>query len=198
MGTRMSNRFRIVGAGLLLAIFRMSAAAEAWSQEPATVFGIKLGAAATEIKIPACLRADVYGKGTTICISGLDGPYAKEFLKIENTGLSFASSATVYIHRGLVTSIGIEFDQSSFASAKVTLTEKYGQAHQSGKSDVRANGGAVLSSEMALWIGKENSITLAERRGRIDMSHISFENKAATDAWNRDLVDRAKKDANAL
>ena len=176
--------------------------AEEWTKEPTTVFGIELGAPILSASVPDCPRRDYPTWATQpaqMCIRNRDSPYADRILTLEAIPLTEVSfDATIALFEGAVLSISLEFHANSFAKTKAIFIERYGPPTRSSSYELTANSGATATSELLLWIGKTNTITLAERRGRIDRGRAEFENNAVLARYSKKIEQDVKGAASKL
>lgn len=173
-----------------------TASAQNWAEEPASVFGLKLGEPIASSNIPACPPRDSRtGLPKTLCLERGPGPYAETMATLNALPINEAYSGTTHLTDGFVASLHIEVNHDNYAKFRAILVERYGKPTKAAVSTVTSNRGAVLPAETLEWNGHNNRLQLFERFDRIDRSLAVFSNNALVQKETEKRANKIKDSA---
>lgn len=186
----------LLGSVAVLFLWCNQAMAQAWQQEPAAVFGLKLGEPLTASDIPACPPyRPGYGLPNTLCIENSPGPYADKVATLNALPLNEVYSASVHMQNSQVSSLHLDFQHDHYAKLRAILIERYGPPTKSSIAEIKTRAGLAVPAETLEWIGRKNSLTLFERFQRIDKSLAAFTNNALSQQAELQAQDKVKESA---
>lgn len=173
---------------------------KAWTQEPASVFGLKLGEPMGASDIPGCRPYSPRESSIQkeLCIEPGPGPYADRIATLNALPIDVAYSASIHLDDGLVSSLHIDISHDNYAKLRAILIERYGKPTKSNSSTVTSNGGVTLPAETLEWIGRNNSVYLFERFDRIDKSLAAFKNNELTRKSAERIIEKQKESASKM
>ena len=165
-----------------------------WKSEPSSVFGIKLGETLLGDAVPPC--GGIKGKDVDpeITVCAMYRPSSSGF-SIAGFPISEFQSGNVLLRDDIATSISIEARHTDYGSVKRLLVERYGEPTVSTNQVIKNNLGASFSSEKHVWLGKNITLMLDERAGRVDQTSVFFSHLKSAEKYQQEAEKKRKADA---
>lgn len=184
-------------AATVCGLFSISseAPAQAWAKEPATVFGVKLGAPLRDSGIAGC--GDNYWEARVFCyrddrVAVAVGSTLRQ--TISPPALPLPYVVTLSLHDEHVASLNLDFDSADFDAMVAILSERYGPAADIRRSTVTTATGATFERRIAVWLGPTVGLSVDERAGSVLRASASFTHLQIMTA-RRAAANRANRDA---
>jgi hypothetical protein len=190
----------IFGLAILLAAGTcFTASAQTWKKEPASVFGLKLGAPIQASGIPFCETGPRSSSNQAdLCIEPGPGLYADRIATLKALPIEVAESASIMLEGGLISSLHIDISHDNYGKFRGILIERYGNPTKVSSSTVTSNGGVTLPAETMEWVGRNNTLYLFERYGHIDKSTAIFRNNELTRKTAQRIIEKQKESASKM
>lgn len=159
-------------------------AQKAWSQEPTTVLGIKLGVPLVDLALAECDSYSSTPPQDAPCTvkdkyNIQKGRY-ENLIGMPKIGVDY--STTLNLHNGLVKSLTLKLDHKDYIKLRSILEERYGAPTQVERGTVTTGAGAVLNSDILTWVGKKITLLVLERAVTIDSTYATFTDGAVAAA----------------
>lgn len=166
---------------LLIVCYGSAFAQPKWNKEPETIFGVKLGAKATDGSIVEC--NEIYGPDAKLerqpCYWQRGRQNTDTKLEIINLPFEDIYSGSINLDSGIVSSVTFDFKTIQFQTVLSIFKEKYGNPTTMTTVTMRNLAGAELPTVIVKWVGKKNSIALYERMGTVNDAYALISNNAA-------------------
>lgn len=113
-----------------------------------------------------------------VCIDTQDITYqyqrgdSGKFKLFNLPNLGFTYKVYLNFKAGLVTSFTMELDQSDFSTLLNVFKDRYGAPTSNQTHVFKAKNGGEFNATEVAWKGKNTSIYMYERLGRLDESHV--------------------------
>lgn len=178
-----------------------------WEKEPDKFLGIKLGEKLTIAECPtklipntsiATIDMQALENIKEACLDMLDddSKYSPNRKKLYNLpALGVAYSGTVHLRNDIVSRVTLNFMHSNFDILLSAFKERYGQPTYTESNILKTNAGAEFDSKNLLWQGKNMTIAIYERFGRIDKSLIVISDNSIMDAEIKERGDKTSSEA---
>ncbi|MDO8263687.1 MAG: hypothetical protein Q7T21_10745 [Gallionella sp.] len=165
-----------------------------WKSEPSSVFGIKLGETLIGDAVPPCGGFKGKDVDPEITVCAMYRP-SSSGISIAGFPVSEFQSGNVLLRDDIATSILIEARHNDYGSVKRLLVERYGEPTTSKNQVIQNNLGASFSSEKHIWLGKNITLTLDERAGRVDQTTIFFSHIKSAEKYEQEAEKKRKAGA---
>lgn len=103
----------------------------------------------------------------------------------------------VFVLSGKVTTLTASFDTSQYLQVKLALIEKYGTGEVT-DSEIQNRMGASFDNQKVEWTGKDATMRLDKRSGKIDTGRFTIQAKASTEEFKRRMLKDSKDHAKDL
>ena len=165
-----------------------------WKSEPPSVFGIKLGETLLAGAVPSCGGIKEKDVDPEITVCAMYRP-SSSGVSIAGFPISEFQSGNILLRDDIATSISIEARHADYGSVKRLLVERYGKPTKSTNQVMQNNLGASFSSEKHIWLGKNITLMLDERAGRVDQTSVFFSHVKSAEKYQQEAEKKRKADA---
>jgi hypothetical protein len=154
--------------------------AQAWTKEPSTVLGLRLGVPPEDGGLPSCQEG--VSHPASPCLSTVANPLPgyKPLLTIEGHPFTYAAFSVSVDDSGVLSKITARMNHDRFAEFCNVLKERYGQPTSQVMSEAQSRSGPTYPNQSYVWSGKKITIVASERFESIDQSAVIFSDNAAT------------------
>ena len=169
-----------------------------WEKEPDAFLGIKFNEPFGVTPCPTktygqyvkseSVDYDAMKKIEGVCLDTTDPLYKYQkpesgTYKLGNLpALGIGYGASVHTKGGVVSKITINLKQSSFGVLLTAFKDRYGSPNFVESNTVKTNAGAEFNAADVSWKGKKLSISMYERIGKVDESHVVISDNAIMEA----------------
>lgn len=177
-----------------LCMLPMASWSQAWSNEPAAIFGVRLGDDLSSLRL--CPDRDWDNKEPPCQAPSQYAPGLIHLYGLPKLGIPF--TAEVQAHAGRIRAVTLHFKELDFGEMRTMLEDRYGPPTSVRDAPVTTIGGANLRSAMLEWKGRSVSIFAAQRVDTIDRSMARFSSNELDAIVAREREQKARTGASKM